>query len=173
VAYTETANNPLAAVIGMLGDLKTKVLKDKDSEAAAYQEYKAWCDKVTADQTHNIKVDEGKINKLKAKIDKYFADIEDSGEKIEQLIKAIASASHDAKAAKDIRESSILILWFPRRNWSKPSMPCQEPLLSSKEKCKRGVLRWFRCRITQFQACCKRWAQLRMLQPFHQEIDQS
>jgi len=104
VAYTETANNPLAAVIGMLGDLKTKVLKDKDSEAAAYQEYKAWCDKVTADQTHNIKVDEGKINKLKAKIDKYFADIEDSGEKIEQLIKAIASASHDAKAAKDIRE---------------------------------------------------------------------
>jgi len=100
-------SNPMASVIGMLQDLKAKIEHDADAENKAYTEFYQWCDRVTGQELHAIKLDEKALKELKAKIEKYFAEIEQSGQQISEEAKAIAASISDAKGAKDLREKQF------------------------------------------------------------------
>jgi len=95
----------MAKVISLLHDLKVKVEKDEAAEAKAYQEYYDWCQEVTGEKLHAIKLSEDRKNQLKASIDKYFAEIEESGEEVSDEAKAIAAAIAEGKDAKGLRET--------------------------------------------------------------------
>jgi len=99
-----TKSSPLAGVISMLNDLKVKVESDGAAEDRAYGEFFGWCDRVTGEELHAIQLDEEQLAKLKADIQKYFAEIESYGETISEEAKAIAATIEDAKKAKDLRE---------------------------------------------------------------------
>jgi len=88
----------------MLDDLTTKIKKDASDEAKAYDEYYDWCNEVTGEKLHAIKLDKDRKDKLVAAIEKYFAEIEQSGAAISEEAKAIAQAIKDGTNAKDLRE---------------------------------------------------------------------
>lgn len=101
---SEQADNPIAGVITMLKDLEVKIKKDGEKEGKAYEEYFEWCDEVTGEKLHSIKLHSDRKEKLKSDIEKYFAEIEQSGEQISEEAKAIAQAIAEGKNAKDLRE---------------------------------------------------------------------
>lgn len=88
----------------MLHDLKAKLEKDATAEKRAYDDFYQWCEKVTGEELHSIKLDKERKDKLIASIDKYFAEIEQSGEQISEEAKAIFEAIKEGKSAKDLRE---------------------------------------------------------------------
>jgi len=88
----------------MLDDLTAKIKKDASDEAKAYDEYYDWCNEVTGEKLHAIKLDKERKDKLVADIEKYFAEIEQSGAAISEEAKAIAQAIKEGKNAKDLRE---------------------------------------------------------------------
>jgi len=104
VEADEVKANPLSGVIEMLNDLKAKVTKDGEDEAKAYNEYYDWCNKVTGEELHAIELDKERKDKLMADIEKYFAEIEQSGRAISEEAKAIAQAIKEGKNALHLRE---------------------------------------------------------------------
>jgi len=96
--------NPLNNVISLLDDLAKRLEKDEFAENQAYREFYNWCDVVTGDKLHSIKLDKERKEKLQANIQKYFAEIEQSGEQISEEAKAIAEAIAEGRNAKDLRE---------------------------------------------------------------------
>jgi len=88
----------------MLKDMQVKIEKDATAEARAYNEYYEWCNEVTGEKLHSIKLNTERKEKLKASIEKYFAEIEQSGEAISDEAKAIAQAIEEGTNAKDLRE---------------------------------------------------------------------
>jgi len=88
----------------MLKDMQVKIDKDATAEARAYNEYYEWCNEVTGEKLHSIKLNTERKEKLKASIEKYFAEIEQSGEAISDEAKAIAQAIEEGTNAKDLRE---------------------------------------------------------------------
>jgi len=88
----------------MLQDMQAKIEQDTIAEARAYNEYYEWCNEVTGENLHAIKLNSERKEKLKADIEKYFAEIEQSGEAISDEAKAIAQAIAEGKNAKDLRE---------------------------------------------------------------------
>jgi len=104
VGAAEAADNPLAGVITLLNGLTAKVEADAAAEAKAYNEYYDWCNTVTGEKLHAIKLNTERKEKLKADIEKYFAEIEQSGEAISDEAKAIALAIEEGRSAKDLRE---------------------------------------------------------------------
>jgi len=88
----------------MLQDMQAKIEQDTIAEARAYNEYYEWCNEVTGEKLHAIKLNSERKEKLKADIEKYFAEIEQSGEAISDEAKAIAQAIAEGKNAKDLRE---------------------------------------------------------------------
>jgi len=103
-ALEEFADNPVAGVITLLQDLQAKVEADARAEARAYNKYYNWCNVVTGEELHNINLSTERKEKLKSSIEKYFAEIEQSGEAISDEAKAIAQAISEGKNAKDLRE---------------------------------------------------------------------
>jgi len=104
MAAAAATENPMAKVISLMNDLKAKVKKDEAAEAKVYQEYYDWCQEVTGEKLHAIKLSEERKDQLKASIDKYFAEIEESGEEISDEAKAIAAAIAEGKDVKGLRE---------------------------------------------------------------------
>jgi len=100
----DQADNPIIGVISMLHDLKAKIEADDVKQAKAFDEFHAWCQKVTGEELHSIKMDKNRKEQLMAAIKKYFAEIEQSGEAISEEAKAIAQAIEEDKNAKDLRE---------------------------------------------------------------------
>jgi len=88
----------------MLTDMQAKIEKDTIAEARAYNEFYEWCNEVTGEKLHSIKLNTERKEKLKAAIEKYFAEIEQSGEAISDEAKAIAQAIAEGTNAKDLRE---------------------------------------------------------------------
>jgi len=88
----------------MLNDLKVNVEKDGVKQGKAYDEFYAWCQEVTGENLHALKLDDERKEQLQAAIKKYFAEIEQSGEAISDEAKAIAQAIAEGKNAKDLRE---------------------------------------------------------------------
>jgi len=101
------SDNPLSGVMAMLHDLAAKVEKDGESADRSYHEFALWCEKVTGEQLHSIKLDEKRVKKLKSEIEKYLAEIEEAGETIAETAKTIADSIHDAKNAKELREKQF------------------------------------------------------------------
>jgi len=97
-------NNPLSSVISLLDNLSAKIKVDADDEAKAYGKYYNWCDEVTGEKLHGIKLSKDRKDKLIAEIENYLAEIEQSGAAISDEAKAIAQAIKDGKNAKDLRE---------------------------------------------------------------------
>jgi len=94
----------LEGVMKMLQDMQAKIDKDTIAEARAYNEFYEWCNEVTGEKLHSIKLNTERKEKLKAAIEKYFAEVEQSGEAISDEAKAIAQAIAEGKNAKDLRE---------------------------------------------------------------------
>jgi len=88
----------------MLQDMQAKIEKDTIAEARAYNEFYEWCNEVTGEKLHSIKLNTERKEKLKAAIEKYFAEVEQSGEAISDEAKAIAQAIAEGKNVKDLRE---------------------------------------------------------------------
>jgi hypothetical protein len=104
LSAAEQADNPIAGVITLMTDLEAKIKKVGVDEGRAYEEFFEWCDEVTGEKLHSIKLNEERKAKLMAAIEKYFAEIEQSGEQISEEAKAIAQAIAEGKNAKDLRE---------------------------------------------------------------------
>lgn len=97
--------NPLSAVLGTLQDMSTRIEKDGVVDGKVYRKFFSWCNGTAEHTLRSIKLDEKRLAKLKAEIDRYLAEVELLGEKINEEAGAIAQSIHDAKVAKDERET--------------------------------------------------------------------
>jgi len=96
--------NPLAKVLDLMDELKTKIIAEGEAEQKAYDEYLQWCQSAVQDSGFAIETATKEKGELEAKIIELKAEIEEAGTKTEDLAASIATNEADLKAATAVRE---------------------------------------------------------------------
>jgi len=96
-------SNPLGKVYELMDGLAAQITSEGEAEAKAYKGLFAWCDDSSKTVGYDIKTGTSKKEKLGAKIDETFSDVEVGTSKIADLTSAIATADKDLKGATQVR----------------------------------------------------------------------
>jgi len=96
-------DNPMQAVLTLLGGLEAKIVAEGEAEDKAFKEFKAWCDDASANAGFDIKTATSKKEKLGATIANAGSDIDVATTQIESLASDIGAADGELKNAATIR----------------------------------------------------------------------
>mmetsp|Transcript_45171 Transcript_45171/g.98246 ORF Transcript_45171/g.98246 Transcript_45171/m.98246 type:complete len:726 (+) Transcript_45171:36-2213(+) len=99
-----TRLSPVQKVVTLLGDLETKLAKDRKLEEQSFAEFSEFCKGSAKDKEFEIKSAKAYIEDLSATIGKANADVAASSSKIEGLGAAIGTNEGDLKSATEIRK---------------------------------------------------------------------
>jgi len=103
LAVTATAESPISKVLELMSSLQQKVLKEGEAEQKAYEKFAEWCKDEAVSKQYEIETGEGKVESLKAVIEKETATITVETSKIDDVAKKIAVDTKDLTAATEIR----------------------------------------------------------------------
>merc|ERR1719515_561670 len=98
-----TQANPIDKIVGMIGDLQTKVIGEGEEAQKSYDEYAEWCEDRSTKLGFEIKTGKANVAELKATIEEETSSIGALETKIEELSSDIQADEADLKAATDIR----------------------------------------------------------------------
>merc|ERR1719281_2424136 len=98
-----TQANPIDKIVGMIGDLQTKVIGEGEEAQKSYDEYAEWCEDRSTKLGFEIKTGKANVAELKATIEEETSSIGAMETKIEELSSDIQSNEADLKAATEIR----------------------------------------------------------------------
>jgi len=103
LAVSATAESPISKVLELMSSLQQKVLKEGEAEQKAYEKFAEWCKDEAVSKQYEIETGEGKVESLKAVIEKETATITVETSKIDDVAKKIAVDTKDLTAATEIR----------------------------------------------------------------------
>jgi hypothetical protein len=94
---------PVQKVLEMMNEMLAKGKEEKAKEAALFEKYEAWCDKMKDDKETAIKDATDQINKAHAHKMKMDADATTLGDKVEDLDTEAALLTGDKKESTEVR----------------------------------------------------------------------
>jgi len=95
--------SPVSKVMGMLGDLRAKIIKEGEAAQKTYDEFSEWCEDRSKNVGFEMKTGKAEIEDLTATIASETATISALSTKVEELSGSIASDEADLQAATKIR----------------------------------------------------------------------
>lgn len=101
---TSQTSNPIGKVLQLLDNLSAKVTRDGEEESVQYAKYVQWCEDTAKNNQWQLKNGAERTAALKAQIEKYGADIETTGSRIEDLVEAITKNEDDLEQAAGVRK---------------------------------------------------------------------
>jgi chromosome segregation ATPase len=96
--------SPIAKVLQMISDLKSKIIVEGEASQKAYSEFAEWCEDRSKELTFEIKTGKAEVAELKATIDQETSTSSSLSVEIEKLAGEISVDEADLKAATEIRE---------------------------------------------------------------------
>lgn len=96
--------DPLGAVVQLLGELTTKILKEGEDEAKAYKEFVDWCHETSANGDFALKSASDQKEQLEAKVAELTSNAQVATTKIEEHAASVASAQGELKDATEVRK---------------------------------------------------------------------
>jgi len=94
---------PMARVVGLIGDLESRIQSDGRAEQASYDKYACWCEDTLGRKANDISTAKEQIGSEEMKIKGLKAEIASHGEEIKNLKADIKSNAESQREAEDIR----------------------------------------------------------------------
>jgi len=104
VLAARLVDTPMAKVVKLLEDMKTKIDKDGKAEGASYDKYACWCEDTLAEKADEITKAKDKLEELQNNIVKNKGGQGSGGATIAQLKKDIGENQASQKEATEVRE---------------------------------------------------------------------
>jgi len=99
----DTTTSPVEKVVGLLSDLKAKIIADGKAEEMMYNKYACWCEKTSKRKAADIEGAEADLRALSQKILKLKGKVETLASEIKELKEGIEEAKEEQEEATAIR----------------------------------------------------------------------
>jgi len=99
----DTTTSPVEKVVGLLSDLKAKIIADGKAEEMMYNKYACWCEKTSKRKATDIEDAEADLRALSQRILKLKGKVETLAAEIKELKDGIAQAKEEQEEATAIR----------------------------------------------------------------------
>ena len=103
--FIAARESPVGQIVTLLGELKTRIEQDGQSEQASYDKYACWCEDTLARKAGDISAGKEKITELDTLIKKLKGEIAVHSAEIADLTKAVAANLKSQKEATEVRDS--------------------------------------------------------------------
>jgi len=108
VAFADAVSySPVEKVLQMMGDMKTKALKEKQNELVTFTKFKAFCENTESSKTSSIQEGKDLAEQLAADVQKSTSDAKVLAEEITKLSASVDQATADKASAIQTRQAEL------------------------------------------------------------------
>jgi len=104
VGNSGKATSPVERVVGLIRDLKERIISDGKAEQKSYDKYACWCEDTLGRKAQDISTSKEQIEELGALIVKLKAEIASHGAEIAQTKKDLAANVEARREATEVRD---------------------------------------------------------------------
>lgn len=105
IAVLSEGTSPLEQTLSLITRLEARITKDGEVEEAAYRKYFEFCDDITSEKKHEIKLLKADVEKLQAEHEKAAGDSESAAVAVDELTKKISARSSQVAEATAVRSA--------------------------------------------------------------------